>query len=155
LNVLIIDDEVNIRQTLKSILEDDGHNCELASNGREGLEKLEKFIPDVILLDVQMDEMDGLTALEHIVKLDPSNQVIMISGHSGISEAVRAMKAGAFDFLEKPLSLPKIKLSVNKALKFRQMSLEYNRVQSDIQNRYKLIGDSPPMHKSVTTTSFF
>ncbi|MCD4650368.1 MAG: sigma-54 dependent transcriptional regulator [Candidatus Cloacimonetes bacterium] len=147
MNVLIIDDEINIRQTLRSILEDEGYDCETAANGKEGIKQLENFNADVILLDVQMDEMDGLTALEHILKADPTLQVIMISGHSGIGEAVRAIKTGAFDFLEKPLSLPKVKITVSKAAKFRQLSMENRRLKIDIEERYQLIGNSPPMQK--------
>ncbi len=147
MNILIIDDEPNIRNTLCSIMRDEGYTCEVAENGIEGIARLDRFDPDVILLDVQMDGMDGLEALEKILHYDKTIEVIMISGHSGISEAVRAIKLGAFDFLEKPLSLPKVKLAVKKALEFGSINREYRRIKSNLEEGYRLVGESEGMLK--------
>ncbi len=147
MNILIIDDEPNIRNTLCSIMHDEGYTCEIAENGIEGLRKLENFDPDVILLDVQMDGLNGLETLEKVLHFDKSIEVIMISGHSGISEAVRAIKLGAFDFLEKPLSLPKVKLAVKKALEFGSINREYRRFKSSLEEGYRLVGESDGMLK--------
>ncbi len=147
MNILIIDDEPNIRNTLCSIMTDEGYRCEVAENGMEGIARLENYEPDVILLDVQMDGMDGLETLEKILHWDQTIEVIMISGHSGIREAVRAIKLGAFDFLEKPLSLPKVKLAVKKAIEFGSINREYRRFRSNLAEGYRLVGENEGMLK--------
>ena len=142
MNVLIIDDEQNICVSLKNILEDDGYYCITIQDPLQGLEYIANQIPDIVLLDVSMPNINGLDVLEKIKKIDSGIQVIMISGHSGISEAVRAIKLGAFDFLEKPLSLPKVKLTVRKAYEFSNITKENERLKSDYSAHYRLIGDS-------------
>lgn len=142
MNVLIIDDEVNIANSIKSILSDEGYNCETAFSGNEGLKKVESFYPDIVLLDVKMSDMNGIDVLERIIAFDNSISVIMISGHSGIPEAVQAMKSGAFEFLEKPLNLSLIKLTVEKAIKYRNLTLEYKRLKASDNEKYQIIGDS-------------
>ncbi len=142
MRVLIIDDEVNICISLKSILEDEGYSCDYALSGTEGLEKFDIYSPDVILLDVKLGNINGLDILEQILKIDVNTTVIMISGHSGIKEAVTAIKMGAFDFLEKPLSLTKVKIAVKKAWEFKSISQDYIRIKQTFDEQYKIIGES-------------
>jgi len=150
MNILIIDDEQNICVSLQSILEDEGYNCHALQEPIRGLEYIANQIPDVVLLDVSMPHLSGLEVLEKIKSIDPDIQVIMISGHSGISEAVKAIKLGAFDFLEKPLSLPKVKLTVRKAYEFRSITRENERLKSDFSEYFKLIGDSAELKELKT-----
>ncbi len=147
MNILVIDDEKNIRITLCNILEDEGYLCHTAATIAEGLEMLDSTDPDAILLDVKLPDGNGIDALESIKKSMPQIPVIMISGNSNISDAVKAIKLGAFDFLEKPLSLPKIKITVKKALDFYAMSLKLLRMQADSERDWKMIGDSAVMQK--------
>lgn len=142
MKILIIDDEKNICLTLQNILEDEGYTVETANSGEEGLKQFDTFYPDLLLLDVKMRGIDGLQVLEQISRIDKSVPVIMISGNSNITEAVRAIKLGAFDFLEKPLSLPKVKVTVQKALEFRQMSEYYQQVTESYSEQYRMIGNS-------------
>jgi len=99
--VLVVDDEVNILTSLKGVLADEGFVVETATNGKSALQCMEKFAPDIILLDIWMPGEDGLKVLEKIKKLDPLAEVVMMSGHGNIETAVKAIKLGAFDFLEK------------------------------------------------------
>jgi two-component system, NtrC family, nitrogen regulation response regulator NtrX len=142
MRILIIDDEMNICLSLKNILEDDGYDCEYALNSKKGLAKVDTFSPDIILLDVRLDGANGLDVLAQIKKTDPEKLVIMISGHSGIKEAVQAMRLGAYDFLEKPLSLTKVKIIIKKAIEFKNISQDYNRLKSSVSEQYKMVGDS-------------
>lgn len=142
MSVLIIDDEKNICLSLRNILEDEGYKCYTHQDPQKGLEFVSLEIPDVVLLDVSMPKINGLEALEKIKTIDKDIQVIMISGHSGISEAVKAIKLGAFDFLEKPLSLPKVKIAVKKALEFNSITKENERLRSDYSSHFRIIGES-------------
>jgi len=142
MRILIIDDEVNICISLKNILDDDGHNCIYALNEKDALRKVEEFIPDIIMLDVKLGRSDGLETLKKIFKINSSIIVIMISGHSGIKEAVTAIKYGAYDFLEKPLSLSKIKVTISNAIKLKVMSNDYDRLKNSVREKYKIIGES-------------
>lgn len=147
MRILIIDDEMNICLTLQSILEDDGYEVAHTQDGKQGMEMISSFAPQVVLLDVRLDGMNGLDVLEQAVQINPDLAVIMISGHSGIREAVQAIKLGAFDFLEKPLTLPKVKLTVSKAIEFKTLSSEYHRLKNDVDERYRIVGDSPALQQ--------
>jgi len=124
--VLIVDDEKNIQVSLASILEDEGYKVFFAQNGEEGLEKFRNISPDAIFLDIWLPGMDGVEVMRQILAEDPSKIVIMMSGHGSIAAAVSAMKAGAYDFLEKPLSLDKVIFALKRGLEYRQV-LEENR----------------------------
>ena len=124
-HILIIDDEPGIRQSLRGILaEDEGHLVSEAASAEAGLEILSRQVPDVVFLDIWLPGMDGLTALRHIREAYPSLPVIMISGHGTIEAAVTAIRDGAHDFIEKPLSLERVILAVNRALEVASLRRE-------------------------------
>lgn len=142
MRILVIDDEMNICLTLKNIFEDEGFECEFILDVQDLMNRIENFKPEVILLDVRLDGANGLDILEKIRKLNTNIIVIMISGHSGITEAVKAMKLGAYDFLEKPLSLTKVKIVVKKAYEFMALAQDYQRLKDDVEEQYRIIGRS-------------
>jgi two-component system nitrogen regulation response regulator NtrX len=145
--VLIVDDEEGVRTSLSGVLGDDGFDVASAPSSEECLHLLRREDYDVVLLDIWLPKMDGLKALEEIRKLNKTLQVVMISGHGTIETAVRATKLGAFDFIEKPLSLEKTLLVVKNALKQKQLEEENRRLREAIEKRYQLIGESEPMRK--------
>ena len=143
--ILVVDDEKGVQASLLGILEDEGFEARAVSSGEECLSVLgERYFP-VILLDVWLPGMDGLQVLEQVRKLSPLTSVIMISGHASIESAVRATKLGAFDFVEKPLSLEKTLLVVKNALHQRHLEEENRLLREQIYERYVMIGDSVPM----------
>ncbi|MBN1949499.1 MAG: sigma-54-dependent Fis family transcriptional regulator [Candidatus Cloacimonetes bacterium] len=142
MKILIIDDETNICLSLKNILEDEGYRVEFALTAREGMAKVESFQPELVLLDVRLDGANGLELLEKLRPLHPEIIFIMISGHSGIKEAVKAIKLGAYDFLEKPLSLSKVKISINNAAEYLTLNRDYQMLKASQHERYQIIGTS-------------
>lgn len=145
--ILVVDDEAAIRSTLSGVLEDEGYLCGVAESGEECLRILEAESYAVVLLDIWLPGMDGLETLVEIQKLPPSKRplVLMISGHGTIESAVRATKFGAFDFLEKPLTLEKVMVAVKNALQMRQLERENRQLRDEEQSRYTIIGESIPM----------
>ena len=141
--ILIIDDEKDIRTALTGILEDEGYQVLSAKSGVEGIECARQELPDLILLDIWMPGMDGLETLEELKKRLPQVTVIMISGHGTIETAVRATKLGAFDFIEKPLSLEKVLISVANALQLQKLKMENAELKRSASADYELIGESP------------
>lgn len=115
--VMIVDDEEAVVRALQGALQDEGYECSIARNGREALEAFPKVKPDVVLLDVWMPDMDGLEVLRGLKEMDAECPIIMISGHATVATAVKAMKVGATDFLEKPLSIEALLLALERALK--------------------------------------
>lgn len=115
-HILVIDDEKAIRNTLKEILEYEKHRVSLAANGLEGLELLKKESFDALLLDIKMEGMDGMEVLEQVSKDYPDLPVVMISGHGTVDTAVKAIKMGAFDFIEKPLDLNRLLITLRNAM---------------------------------------
>jgi len=142
MQVLIIDDEMNICLSLKNILEDENYQVDYSIDASEGYAKFQKNAPDLVFLDVRLDGKNGLELLEEIMNLKPDITVIMISGHSGIREAVKAIKLGAFDFLEKPLSLTKVRIAARNAIEFKTLTRDYHRLKTDVEEQYRIIGDS-------------
>ncbi len=143
-NILIVDDEAGIRQSLRGVLDDEGYTAVAVESGEACLELLDKRQFDVVLLDIWLPGMDGLDTLQKIKQSDGAPEVIMISGHGTIETAVRATKLGAFDFLEKPLSLEKTLILVKNAAEARRLRLE-NRDLKRQQPRAEIVGESIPM----------
>jgi two-component system nitrogen regulation response regulator NtrX len=143
--VLIVDDEKGVQTSLQGILEDAGFDAIAVSSGEDALDLLLRREFPVILLDVWLPGIDGLQALAKIRQIAPNTSVIMISGHGSIETAVSATKLGAFDFVEKPLSLEKTLLVVKNALHQHQLQEENRLLREQIEQKYVMIGDSVPM----------
>ena len=142
--VLIIDDEKAILDSLSSILGDEGFQVFKAMDGKEGLDLFKREKPQIVLLDVWMPEMDGLEVLKKIRKKDQNAMVIVISGHGTISTAVEAVKIGAYDFLEKPLS-------IDKVLEVISRGLGKEKTQADRQDDFKIdVASGPVIHRQKT-----
>jgi two-component system, NtrC family, nitrogen regulation response regulator NtrX len=144
--VLIVDDEAGIRQSLSGVLSDEGYNCKAVASGEACLEELGKESYEAVLLDIWMPGMDGLLVLERIEAILAADRpvVIMISGHGNIETAVKATKLGAFDFIEKPLTIEKVSLVLKNALQQRRMGLEIQRLRED-DAIPEIIGNSVPI----------
>ena len=140
--ILLVDDEKDIRISLSGILEDEGYEVLTASSGVEALESIRQDAPDLVLLDIWMPGMDGLETLEKLKTLFPYLTVIMISGHGTIETAVRATKLGAYDFIEKPLSLDKVLITVANALRMSDLKVENEELKRAAGYEYELIGES-------------
>jgi two-component system, NtrC family, nitrogen regulation response regulator NtrX len=147
MKILVIDDEKNICLTLQGILEDEKYEVACSVSAREGVKTFDDFEPDVLLLDVKLQDANGIEILDGVMKSDHPIPVIMISGNSSISDAVKAIKIGAFDFLEKPLSLPKVKIAVKKAVEFRQMSLQMSQFREQYAKDWYMVGESRIMQE--------
>src|SRR5579863_8209528 len=144
-NILIVDDEASIRRSLKGVLEDEGYGALQAESGESCLETLRKQAFDVVLLDIWLPGVDGLETLERIRELDNPPEVIMISGHGTIETAVRATKLGAYDFLEKPLSLERTLIVVKNAIDSKKLQRENVDLRKQLQAKSIIVGDSIPM----------
>ncbi len=145
--VLIVDDEVTIIESLKGILSDDGFEVIHAYNGYEALKKIEAESPDIVLLDIWMPGMDGIETLKEIKKIAPNLPVVMITGHGTIESAVDATKSGAYDFLEKPLSIDKVMVTINNALNFRKLEEENIYLRKKSIEKNSITGTSPAVQK--------
>jgi two-component system, NtrC family, nitrogen regulation response regulator NtrX len=143
--LLVVDDEAGIRESLTSILKDEGYLVDAVASGEEALARATSGDFDVVLLDVWLPGIDGLQTLSRIQAMQRPPAVIMISGHGTIETAVRATKLGAFDFIEKPLSLEKIVVLVRNAVQQRRLAEENQLLRSELGQRYQVIGDSVPM----------
>lgn len=145
--ILIVDDEPGIRESLGGILEDEGYTALAASSGEEALALLHEQPAEAILLDVWLPGLDGLAVLDQIQSQCSAfcPAVIMISGHASIESAVRATKLGAFDFLEKPLTIEKVLVVLKNALEQRRLRLELRARQAEDDSKYKILGESVPM----------
>ena len=140
--ILIVDDEPSIIQSLHGILTDEGFEVIDADGGLKALDIIKETIPDIIVLDIWMPDIDGIETLKRIRELYPSVQVIMISGHGTIETAVRATKLGAYDFIEKPLSLEKVLLSINNALNYNRLEAELDLFRERERLKYQITGHS-------------
>lgn len=148
--ILIIDDEPGIRTVLSDIVRDENHQVLTGADGFEGLAILKEELVDLVILDVWLPNMGGIDVLKEIKKEYPDIEVIMISGHANIDIAVKAVKLGAYDFLEKPLSLDKIINLIANALKLEELKKENAILKSAILLEDKMIGSSEPMQKVWT-----
>ncbi|MFO7988850.1 MAG: sigma-54 dependent transcriptional regulator [Desulfotignum sp.] len=145
--VLIVDDETTIIESLSGILSDDGFEVIHAFNGYEALKKIDTESPDIVLLDIWMPGMDGIETLREIKQKFPNIPVVMITGHGSIESAVDATKSGAFDFLEKPLSIDKVMVTINNALNFRKLEEENLYLRKKTIEKNSITGTSPAVQK--------
>ncbi len=145
--ILVVDDEERIRQSLNGILKDEGYEVLEAKDGLQALKQIESDPPELVLLDIWMTGMDGMEVLERMKGQVPNLPVIMISGHGNIELAVKAVKLGAYDFIEKPLSLEKVLLTVNNALLFSKLEQENRALRQEIQRKYEIVGNSPEIQQ--------
>ncbi|MEW6332717.1 MAG: sigma-54 dependent transcriptional regulator [Thermodesulfobacteriota bacterium] len=143
--ILIVDDEESICQTLGGILSDEGHEVLAAESGEEALRLVEEDPPNLVLLDIWLPGMDGIEVLKTIKATCPRTQVIMMSGHGSIETAVKATKLGAFDFIEKPLSLEKVILVINHAMEMIRLEEENFLLKQKVGHEYELTGKSGPI----------
>ncbi len=144
--VLVVDDEPGIRRSLSGVLSDEGYEVDAVASGEACLDAVGGG-RELVLLDVWLDGMDGMETLSRIQEIPFAERpiVVMISGHGNIETAVRATKLGAFDFLEKPLTIEKVSVIVKNALRHRRLELENARLKETDDTRYRIIGESVPM----------
>ena len=143
--ILVIDDEKGIRDTLQEILEYENYEVDLAASGQEGLALFEDKKHDIILCDIKMPEMDGLEALSRLFEISSDALVIMISGHGNIDTAVTAIKQGAYDFIEKPLDLNRLLITIRNAMDRNILLNETKTLKKEVSKKYNLVGDSPSL----------
>ncbi|MCM2324430.1 MAG: sigma-54 dependent transcriptional regulator [Oligoflexia bacterium] len=144
-SVLVIDDEASIRQSLTGALSDEGYHVRVAGSGKEGLEAIRADRPDAVILDIWMPELDGLETLKLIKAEWPDLLVIMMSGHGNIETAVRATKLGAFDFVEKPLSLERLLVLLQNAANVQDLARENQALRRQVRKARMLVGESAQM----------
>ncbi|MGE5645343.1 MAG: sigma-54-dependent transcriptional regulator [Acidobacteriota bacterium] len=145
--ILVVDDEPAIRQSLCGVLDDEGYQADSAASGEACLEELARQSYDLVLLDIWLPGMDGMETLARIQELPFADRpvVVMISGHGNIETAVKCTKLGAFDFLEKPLTIPKVSIVAKNAIQHRRLHLENERLRDGGESKYRIIGESVPM----------
>jgi two-component system nitrogen regulation response regulator NtrX len=146
-SILIVDDEPGVRTALGGVLRDEGYTVDAVESGEACLERVVTQPYDVVLLDVWMPGLDGLETLQRLRERRVDAEVVVISGHGNVESAVRAIKLGAFDFVEKPLSLDKAVLVVRHALRQRALEAENRDLRAQVDRRHTLIGDSAVMQR--------
>jgi DNA-binding NtrC family response regulator len=143
--ILVIDDEKSIRNTLKEVLEYEHHQVDLAEDGPSGIELFSANSYDIVLCDIKMAKMDGIEVLQKINDSSPDIPVIMISGHGNIDTAVEAIKKGAYDFLEKPLDLNRLLITLRNAVDKSRLVTQTQVLKNKVSKMYEIIGDSDPI----------
>ena len=145
--ILVIDDEAEIRRSVRMILEYEGYEVIEASTGPEGVTLAERETPDLVFLDIKMPGMDGLDALQRIKALNETLPVVIISGHGTVSTAVEATKAGAFDFIEKPLATERVLVTIRNALDQTRLRDENTSLKRAVEVRHQMVGESPALRQ--------
>jgi two-component system nitrogen regulation response regulator NtrX len=145
--ILVVDDEPGVRSALSGVLRDEGYRVDAVDSGEACLDRLTRAAYDVVLLDVWLPGADGLATLARIRERQVDVQVVMISGHGNIESAVRAIKLGAFDFIEKPLSLEKTMLAVRNALRQRRLEAENRALRARVDRHLQMVGESYAMRQ--------
>lgn len=148
--ILIVDDEEGIQSSLRGILEDEGYSVKSTDTGEKALSVLKGENFDLVLLDIWLPQKNGLKVLEEIKTFDETIQVVMITGHGSVESAVKATKMGAYDFLEKPLSLEKVVLTSQNAIRQKKLEDENIQLRERVKSKYHLIGNSPSIQKLRT-----
>ncbi|HEX2396435.1 MAG TPA: sigma-54 dependent transcriptional regulator [Bacteroidales bacterium] len=146
-NILVIDDEKSIRNTLQEVLEYENHKVDLATNGAEGIELFGSNSYDIVLCDIKMPGMDGIEVLEKLHEKAHDVPIIMISGHGNIDTAVEAIKKGAYDFIEKPLDLNRLLVTMRNAMERNDLVSETKVLKRRISKTYDIVGESPAIKK--------
>jgi two-component system nitrogen regulation response regulator NtrX len=146
-SILIVDDEPGVRSALSGVLRDEGYDVDAAESGEACLERLGRQAYDVVVLDIWLPGMDGLATLTRMRERQIDSQVVIISGHGNVESAVRAIKMGAFDFVEKPLSLEKTVLVVRNALRQKRLEAENIALRAKVDAQHQMIGESYAMAK--------
>jgi two-component system nitrogen regulation response regulator NtrX len=146
-SILVVDDEPGVRSALSGVLKDEGYDVEAVESGEGALDRLAHQTYDVVVLDVWLPGMDGIATLSRMRERQIDAQVVMISGHGNIESAVRAIKMGAFDFVEKPLSLEKTVLVVRNALRQRHLEVENQALRAKVETQHTLVGESYAIHQ--------
>ncbi|HKY20709.1 MAG TPA: sigma-54 dependent transcriptional regulator [Vicinamibacterales bacterium] len=141
-SILIVDDEPGVRTALSGVLRDEGYDVEAVESGEECLDRVVRSVIDVIVLDVWLPGLDGLATLERLRQMKIDSMVVVISGHGNIESAVKAIKLGAFDFVEKPLSLEKTVLVIRNALRQRRLEAENRALRARVDRAGKMVGES-------------
>ncbi len=144
-HVLIVDDEPAIQATLRGVLEDEGYRVTTVGTGADALSAVVDETPDLVFLDIWMPGIDGLETLEHVKRIRPDLAVVMISGHGTIETAVRATRLGAYDFVEKPLSIEKVLLTLTRALEHGRLERENASLRATLEAQGEIIGESEPI----------
>jgi len=144
-SILIVDDERGIRESLSAVLRDEGFTPDAVASGEEGLKAIARRAYGCILLDVWLPGISGLETLQQMREMNCDAAVVIISGHGNVETAVRATKLGAFDFIEKPLSIEKTMLTVRNALRQRQLELVNQELSAELKQEYEMIGESVAM----------
>src|SRR6266498_2848403 len=155
-SILIVDDEPGIRDTLRGVMEDEGFSADTVATGEECLEAVERRAYGCILLDVWLPGIDGLETLRQLRAVGSEAAVVIISGHGNVETAVRATKLGAFDFIEKPLSIEKTVLTVRNALRQRQLERANEEMSAELKEEYAMVGESVAMRalrKQITVVA--
>jgi DNA-binding NtrC family response regulator len=145
--ILVIDDERSIRNTLKEVLEYENHQVEVAADGLEGLDIFKKGGFEVVLCDIKMPNMDGMEVLEKLYEISPDVPVVMISGHGNIDTAVEAIKKGAFDFIEKPLDLNRLLITIRNSLDKSNLLTETRVLKRKVSKTFDIVGNSEAITK--------
>ncbi len=140
--ILVIDDERSIRNTLKDILEYEKYEVDLAEDGKKGLEMVQQTEYDIVLCDIKMPGMDGIEVLEQLYLLAPDTPVVMISGHGNIDTAVESIKKGAYDFIEKPLDLNRLLITIRNAMDKLTLVNETKILKKKVSKKFEIIGES-------------
>jgi len=145
--ILVIDDERAIRNTLKEVLEYESHEVDVAEDGPTGIALFESTGYDIVLCDIKMPKMDGIEVLQRINEINSDTPVVMISGHGNIDTAVDAIKKGAFDFLEKPVDLNRVLITIKNALDRSTLITQTKNLKKQVSKRYEIIGESEGIKK--------
>jgi two-component system nitrogen regulation response regulator NtrX len=149
--VLVVDDEAGVREAMRQLLEYEQIEVRTVGSGADALAAYPEFHPHLVFLDIKMAGMDGLATLAKLRQLDPSAQVVMISGHGTIQTAVEATQLGAYDFLEKPLDTDRLLLTLRNALQHLTLESENRRLRADLDDRYAIVGDSHAIAEVLAT----
>jgi len=143
--ILVVDDEAEIRRSVRMILEYEGYEVIEASSGPDAIALVEREAPDLVFLDIKMPGMDGLDALQRIRASNDALPVVIISGHGTVSTAVEATKAGAFDFIEKPLTTERVLVTIRNALDRTRLADENRSLKRAVEVRHQMVGESPAL----------